>query len=328
MAVIKADGYGHGIELAATALASADEFAVSSIDDVATLRELGVTKPLTMLSAQFSSQELERLDNLVSLTIFDQHQLAALAQLKSNVKFKVWLKVDTGMGRLGYPPAQVALVYEQLMHCKSVSEIGLMSHLANADHPELTANQQQFELLDQLSNDFEFSEVSVLNSGGVCAFPQHCHQRVRPGLMLYGASPLTSENAASLGLRPAMTLSANLISIKQLPKGSFIGYGGSYQLTQDTRLGIVACGYGDGYPRHARNGTPVLVNGQRAALVGRVSMDMLAIDLNQVAAQVGDRAILWGAGNPIEEVAEFSGTIAYELMCGITSRVHRGIING
>jgi alanine racemase len=231
------------------------------------------------------------------------------------------------MGRLGFATDEVCDILDQLQAISWITEVGLMTHLANADEPADPMNQQQLALLEALAQQATFSEVSVLNSGGVCALNEFSFDRVRPGLMLYGASPLQKTSAAELDLRPAMTLSAELISVKTLKQGHTIGYGSTHRLDADTRIGVVACGYGDGYPRHAKTGTPVLINNVLAPLIGRVSMDMLVIDLTDVSAKVGDRAVLWGDGNSIEEIAAASGTIAYELMCSITTRVHREVLD-
>ena len=331
MAVIKADGYGHGMEVAATALVDADEFAVSSLDDAMRLRQHGVAKPITLLSAMYGRSEFEMLGKLkVRPTLFDECQIDLIEQLDLQEPLSVWIKVDSGMGRLGFAPQQIADVWQRLQGAVSVAGISLMTHLANADDPGHELNRQQIAVFQQLTEQHEFVQLSALNSGGTIAlgdFEQgQSFDVVRPGLMLYGASPLLSVSAHEIDLQPAMTFRSELISVKTLTGGSCVGYGSTTRLAKDTEVGIVACGYGDGYPRHAPPGTPVVVNGKAVPLIGRVSMDMLVVDLSGVGAEVGDEVILWGAANPIENIAKLAGTIAYELCCGITARVERIII--
>ncbi len=324
MAVIKADGYGHSMEEAAKALVNADEFGVSSLDDVERLRELSLNKPITLLSASLNADEysLCARDN-IRPTIYDWQQVDDLEHLVLTKPLNVWLKVDTGMGRLGFPTHEVPLVLARLKAANGVSEISLMTHLANADTPADPVNIKQLEEFAQIGKLDEFHQMSALNSAGIVGFSHHDYQMVRPGLMLYGISPQPEQSAQELGLRPAMSFHSELISVKQMSKGSSIGYGGTYELTKDSVIGIVACGYGDGYPRHAPSGTPVLVQGQKAELVGRVSMDMLAVDLKGIDAAVGQRVELWGRDNPIEQIASLASTIPYELTCSITGRVER-----
>ena len=327
MAVIKADAYGHGMEAAADALVEADQFAVSSLDDVLRLRRHGVNKNIIVLSASVNADELRQLSELaVQPVIYDHSQLAALENLDSSEELSVWLKVDSGMGRLGFSPEELSSVRQRVASMAAVKQLSLMTHLANADQTDHANTRQQLKLFEQLSQQGSYVQHSALNSGGICAYAESAFDVVRPGLMLYGVSPLQGVSAEDLGLRPAMTFCSELISVKQLPAGSPIGYGGSYVLEQDSKIGIIACGYGDGYPRHAVNGTPVSVNGGLQPLIGRVSMDMLAVDLGESRAEVGDSAVLWGVENPIEVIAESAGTIAYELSCGILPRVERIIV--
>ena len=201
-----------------------------------------------------------------------------------------------------------------------------MTHLANADNADHPSNQAQIDAIIALSEQFEFEQLSIANSAGLINFKNSQADQVRPGIMLYGISPIADKSASELGLKPVMTFKSKLISVKQLPAGSAVGYGSTYSLEVNSRIGVVACGYGDGYPRHAPSGTLVLVNGFYVPIIGRVSMDMITIDLGELPAQVGDEVILWGEDNPIEEVAASAGTIAYELCCGILPRVERVII--
>lgn len=327
MAVIKADGYGHGMELAADVLSAADEFAVNSLDDVHRLRSYGVDKTLNVLSASLDLQQLNKLSEWnVRSVFYDFAQLHTYEQINDDANLSIWLKVDTGMGRLGVLPDELGLVYKRLSAVPGISSISLMTHLANADNADHPSNQVQINSVRALSKQFEFAELSIANSAGVVNFSSSHADLIRPGVMLYGISPVNGKSAEALGLKPVMTFKSRLISVKSLPAGSAIGYGSRYSLDVDSRIGVVACGYGDGYPRHAPSGTLVFVNGFYVPIIGRVSMDMITVDLGELPAEVGDEVILWGAENPIEEVAASAGTIAYELCCGILPRVERVII--
>lgn len=325
MAVIKADGYGHGMETAAQALdGHVDEFAVNSLDDVFRLRDAGFNKAITVLSASFNLEELYQLnEHRARVTIYDVSQIAVLESIDKDLKMSIWLKADTGMGRLGFSPEELQPALHRLSAIQSVDQISLMTHLANADQTDHSANQVQISLFEELAELYDFTELSLLNSAGILGLPEHAYQWVRPGIMLYGISPLNNKSSEQLELKPAMTLKSKLISVRTLAAGSSVGYGSSYVVVEDTRIGVVACGYGDGYPRHAPTGTPVLINGEIVPLIGRVSMDMICVDLNRLSASVGDEVVLWGEGNPVEVVAERAGTIAYELVCRILPRVER-----
>jgi len=324
MAVIKADGYGHGMRSAALALESAEEFAVTCLDDVARLSMREFNKPMTLLSGRFATDKLNQMSaDQLRPVIYDYAQLASIEAINADAILDIWLKVDSGMGRLGFSLDDATILVGRLQSVEGIRSISAMTHLANADVPAHPENDRQLAAFAEFCANHPFREVSVLNSAGICAFASSAGDIVRPGLMLYGISPVQGKTSIDLGLKPVMTFKSELISVRQLPAGSAIGYGSTYTLDTDSRIGVVACGYGDGYPRHAVNGTPVLVNGMLAPLIGRVSMDLLTVDLGQVSAQVGDEVVLWGADNPIETVAESAGTIAYELTCGITSRVER-----
>jgi len=328
MAVIKADAYGHGMEVAARMLEDADEFAVVSIDDVLRLREAGIKKKLHLLSGVFNVEQLMMMSmQNVQPVIYDWEQLRMLEQLAPQAQLSVWIKVDTGMGRLGFLAEEMPEVIRRISVCTGLMDFSLMSHLANADNPDHPNNDRQCTVFKQLlANHPQCKAASLLNSAGIVSFSNAAYDAVRPGLILYGISPTLGQSAADLDLRPVMTLKSQLISVKRLPSGSPIGYAGTYTLDSDSKIGVVACGYGDGYPRHAPNGTPVLVNGMIVPLIGRVSMDMLAVDLGEMPAEIGDEVILWGANNPVEEVAREAGTIAYELCCGILPRVERVVV--
>lgn len=327
MAVIKADAYGHGMELVAQVLSGADEFAISDQDELRRLRANGVDKPVTLLSAHFNLSELEKmLDQDVRPTIYDLSQLEILEQLSTDASLSVWLKVDTGMGRLGLLANELPEALRRMQKIAAIKDISLMTHLANADNIDHPANEKQLAQFNNLSVSYPYKELSVLNSAGLVNFSDQARSIVRTGIMLYGISPIAGTQASSLGLQAVMTFKSKLISVKRLAAGSAIGYESTFVLDRDSRLGIVSCGYGDGYPRHTPSGTPVLVNGKLVPLVGRVSMDMLAVDLGDLPARIGDEVILWGEGNPIEVVAAAAATIPYTLCTGILPRVQRLII--
>ena len=313
--------------VAAQNLDEADEFGVTDFDDVQSLRAQGVAKPVTLLSSSFNSENLALFSQQgVRPVVYDYTQLAMFDDLPSKTSLDVWLKVDTGMGRLGFSIDEAHTALARLTALSVINSVSVMSHLANADQPEHPENQLQFTRFTEFVASHSFSQASILNSAGTIGFSEQAHDMVRPGLMLYGISPLNDSPAYDLGLQPVMTFTSEVISVRSLPAGSSIGYGSSYSLDADTRVAVISAGYGDGYPRHAPSGTPVLINGMLVPLIGRVSMDLISVDLGGVAAQVGDSAVLWGEGNPIENIAQLAGTIPYELTCGITSRVERVII--
>lgn len=327
MAVIKADGYGHSMEVAASALDQADEFAVTGLDDVERLRGQGIDKPITMLSPTFNTDDLNQMSaQRVRPVIYDLGQLDALSGLDPSAELDIWLKVDTGMGRLGLCIEDAHLIASRLLSHSGINSVSAMTHLANADDPEHPSNLRQIKQFLKFAEEHDFKQLSIMNSAGTVAFSDHAKDLVRPGVMLYGISPQSGTSAMSLNLRPAMTFKSELISIKRLPVGSPIGYGSRYALDSDSTIGVIACGYADGYPRHASSGTPVLINGMYVPLIGRVSMDLITVDLGEVRASVGDSVTLWGEANPVEQIAKLSGTIAYELICGITARVERIVI--
>jgi len=327
MAVIKANGYGHGMEVAAANLDKADEFAVSDLNDLSRLRSAGVGKPITLLSATFNLGEVNQLaEQNARPVIYDWTQLKLLEQLDADAQLHVWLKIDTGMGRLGFLLDEYQTALARLTANPSIASISLMTHLANADDQTHSGTKKQLDYFAELQAAYAWREVSILNSAGVVNFADSAFDMVRPGIMLYGISPVVDRSASQCDLTPVMTLRAKLLSIKRMPTGSTIGYGNSYTLDHDTRVGVVACGYGDGYPRHAPSGTPVLVNGFLVPLIGRVSMDMICVDLGELPASVGDDVTLWGADNPIEDVAKAADTIAYELICNVSERVERIVI--
>lgn len=322
LAVLKANGYGHGLERIANALPHADAFGVARIDEALALREAGIVKPIVLLEGFFSEENINTLAaNNLQTIVHNEQQLAAIVNANLTTPLKVWLKIDTGMHRLGINPEQLPAFYQALMQSKNVQHpIVLMSHLGCADDKSNPATQQQVCLFDELTSALP-SEKSMANSAGVLLWPESHYQWIRPGLLLYGVSPLSADNVIE-GIEPVMTLQSSLISVRQLAAGEAVGYGGTWTSEKSTTIGVVAIGYGDGYPRHATNGTPVLINNRRVPLIGRVSMDMISVDLgSQSQDKVGDIATLWGKDLPVEEVAAFATTIPYELLCNITRRV-------
>ena len=324
IAIIKANAYGHGITQIAKALTQADTFGVARVDEAIRLREAGIKTPILLLEGFNSVDELNLLHKYqLDSVIHNQEQLQILEKSASD-PVTVWLKIDSGMHRLGFNPNDVLNAYQRLEKCESVNQnIRLMTHLANADDKNDDKSLNQIDLFYQCIESLSDTEKSIANSAGILGWPQSHTSWNRPGIMLYGVSPFITGIAADHNLKPVMTLTSQLIAVKQVRKGNSIGYGGSYICDKDITIGVIAIGYGDGYPRHAKSGTPVLVNGKRCSLLGRVSMDMICVDLNEQAttAKVNDPVVLWGEDLAVEEIAEYAETIAYELLCGVTSRV-------
>ncbi len=320
MAVIKADGYGHGLLRAASALAEADGFALLDIQDAIRLREAGYRQTILLLEGFFDVADLPLVAHYqLSCVIHSAWQIALLEAYPKRKKLDVWVKVNTGMNRLGFAPNDVAQVLELLLCQRAVRDITLMTHFAHAD--EARGISQPLQLFNEIAADYRVSR-SLANSAALLRYRATHGDWVRPGIMLYGASPFADVTAQQLGLRPAMTLTSRIIAVQELRSGDEIGYGALFRADRPMRVGIVACGYADGYPRHAPGGTPMLVDGQKTRLLGRVSMDMLCVDLSALPdAGAGSIVTLWGEGMPIEEVATAAGTISYELMCALTARV-------
>jgi len=320
MAVIKANAYGHGLLRSAEALNEAEGFALLDVRDAIALREAGFRQTILLLEGFFTADELPLLAEYeLSTVIHNPQQLSMLDAYPRRNTLSVWLKLNAGMNRLGFAPEQVPAVMEKLKSHPAVGEVTLMMHFSHADEPEGVA--EQLERFKGLTAAYR-APRSLANSAALLRYPATHSEWVRPGIMLYGASPFTDTSAQQFGLRPVMTLSSEIISVRELKAGDRVGYAGLFRADKTMRIGTVACGYADGYPRHASTGTPILVNGMRTRTLGRVSMDMLAVDLSELTdADVGSRVTLWGAGLPVEEVASAAGTISYELMCALTSRV-------
>jgi alanine racemase len=329
MAVIKANGYGHGLVRIAKALYNADAFAVARVDEGVRLRKAGIKNGIAVLEGFTCAEELDELVNhQLDPLVHSVDQLEILESRKEHGACAVWLKLDTGMNRLGFKPKEFRQAYQRLNKCTIIRQpINLMTHLADADDRQGTVTLKQISLFnDTLADLFPdqalSNERSIANSAGILAWKEALADWVRPGVMLYGISPFSDSTGEQLGLRPVMSLHSRLISVKPIVKGDKVGYSGTWVCEKPTILGVVAIGYGDGYPRYAKSGTPVLVNGQRVPLIGRVSMDMITVDLKtQPDAKPGDPVTLWGCGLPIEEIALCAETIPYTLACGITQRV-------
>jgi alanine racemase len=321
MAVIKADAYGHGLLRCAETLASADGFALLDLRDAIRLREAGFRQPILLLEGAFSADDLPRIaGHGLACVIHSPHQLAMLdAAPHSSSKLAIWLKINSGMNRLGFATADVPAAMEKLRSHPAVRDITLMTHFSHAD--EAAGVAAQLQLFNELAAPYRVAR-SLANSAALLRYPQTHADWVRPGIMLYGASPFAETSPQALGLKPVMTLQTEIISVRELRARECIGYGGTFCADTTMRIGVAACGYADGYPRHASTGTPVLVNGQRTRTLGRVSMDMLCVDLSALPnAGVGSRVTLWGEGLPVDEVAGAAGTISYELLCAVTARV-------
>ncbi len=322
MAVIKADAYGHGVLLAADALQDADAFAVARVGEAVQLREAGVDKPLLVLAGAHDAEELaQAAKQQVELVVHHDAQLQLLENVRLSESVPVWLKLDTGMNRLGFSPSRTKEVLTRLEALPGVSRIaGVLTHLANADDLGDEMTKLQVQRFGEATADLDLP-LSIANSAGIMGWPSTHADWVRPGIMLYGASPFS---VLADELQPAMTFCARLISTKTVQRGEPVGYGGIWQAPETLPMGVVAAGYGDGYPREMPSGTPVLINGAEVPLVGRVSMDTLMVDLRtQPRARVGDEVILWGRGLPARVIAEAAETIPYTLFCGITARVRR-----
>jgi alanine racemase len=318
----------------ATTLSQAEALGVARIEEAITLRENGISQPIVVMKGFMTADELQQMvEYRLDAVLHTPSQIDLLEQASLTVRpeevreepsqrVAVWIKLDTGMHRLGFPPAAIAEVQRRLQGCAHVQKpLRYMTHFANADDLSSPVTEQQINVFMQTVCK-EDAPKSLANSAAIMRWPQTHADWVRPGIMLYGASPFLDTVGSKLGLQPVMTLVSCIIAVQNLRQGDQVGYGGRWTCPEDMPVALVAIGYGDGYPRHARNGTPVLVNGIRCALIGRVSMDLITVDLrNCPHAKLGDRVVLWGEGLPVEEVAECAETIAYEILCHVTARV-------
>lgn len=317
MSIVKADGYGHGVNRVGNALAASDAFGVASIEEAITLREGGIKNPITLLEGAFEFDELSLIEKLaLEPVVHTFEQLQMLLQHKTSIP--VWVKIDSGMHRLGFPLADVDSVIRALR--ANGNPIRCMTHLANAHDLADEITQRQLEKFESVTSTFD-GEKSVANSAGILGWPQTWSDWVRPGIMLYGVSPFADQTGAELGLTPVMTVRSQLISVREVPRGGTVGYGRGYVCEQTMPVGVIAFGYGDGYPRAAGTGTPILVKHQLTQVIGEASMDMLTVDLRGISdPKVGDEVTLWGAELPVETVAKAAGTIPYELLCRVRMR--------
>ena len=324
IAVVKADAYGHGLAHIATALPDAEMFAVATPLEAYTLRDAGIKQPILLLEGFFEEKELPKIvDNDLHLVVHHSPQIEALQRLKTDKPLNIWLKIDSGMNRLGFKTEELPQIEKDLAKVECINKpIRLMSHFASADDPKDCFTDQQLKTFLK-STKHLILERSMANSAGILEAHDAHFDWVRPGLVLYGCSPMVGTTGADYGLQPVMNLESQIMSIRHVKKGESTGYGRHWFAEKDTMIGLVAIGYGDGYPRHAKNGTPVWVNGRTVPLVGRVSMDMLAVELGaKHNDKIGDRVVLWGKELPAEVVAAHADTIAYTLSCGVTGRVH------
>jgi alanine racemase len=323
MAVVKANAYGHGLVSTALCLADADAFAVARMEEALALRGAGVRKPIVLLEGVFNSEQMaEAARQNLEIVVHEQEQISLIESFAGMHRFSVWLKIDTGMNRLGFRPARAPGAMTQLDALgERLHDLKLMTHFASSDEHDSRQTREQLARFDVLTQG-RANARSLANSAALFAEPESRADWVRPGLALYGVSPFGDRIGASLGLVPAMRLVSTVLAVREVPAGETVGYGGIWRAQRDSRIAIVAAGYGDGLPRALPNGTPVLVRGQRGELVGRVSMDMIAVDVTGIhGVQVGDTALLWGPELPVEEIAAHAGTISYELLCGVSQRV-------
>lgn len=328
MAVVKANAYGHGLLPTALCLSDADAFGVARIDEALALRGAGVRGRIVLLEGVFNAEQLaEAARQSLDIVVHEAEQLDLLEAAPAGQRFVVWLKIDTGMNRLGFRPTAAQSALRRLDGLGDrVLDLHLMTHFASADERDSSLTRQQLDRFDVLTQGRRAAR-SLANSAAIFSQPESQADWVRPGLALYGVSPFADQVGASLGLCPAMRLVSTVIAVREVPAGETVGYGGIWRAARDSRVAIVAGGYGDGLPRALPNGTPVLVRGARAQLAGRVSMDMIAVDVTGIGGvQVGDAALLWGPELPVEEIAAHAGTISYELLCAVSQRVPLALV--
>ncbi|MBA2652871.1 MAG: alanine racemase [Tatlockia sp.] len=327
IAMVKANAYGCGIQAIAPVLeGKVHAFGVACIEEAMAIRALGIRSDCVLFQSVFSPDELQLVAaHQFQLVIHQPHQLQWLIASPLKNKIKVWVKINTGMHRLGFMPAESYEVINAIANCPWVEdEIGLMTHLACADEPQHPANQHQLAIFKSLILPPVQLIKSIANSAAILGLAETHADLVRPGIMLYGVSPFANQTGQELGLIPVMRFVSAITAIHHYPAHAHIGYGGTWQTSKPSVIGIVAAGYGDGYPRHISQNTPVWLNGEQVPIVGRVSMDMLSIDLTDCSpAKIGDPVELWGAHIPVETIALSAGTIAYELLCQFSPRVRQ-----
>src|SRR5579871_2956859 len=323
MAVVKANAYGHGLVSTALALADADAFAVARLEEAIALRAAGLKRRIVLLEGVFNAEQLAEAGHLeLDMVVHQELQIALIEQERPARRHRLWLKVDTGMNRLGFRPERFAAAWQRLMQCLPAPlELRVLTHLSGADEEDGESTAAQLERLRPLVAGLP-AEISIANSAGILAWPETHAQWVRPGLALYGLSPFPGRRGMEFGLRPAMTLESTVIAVRDVLAGERVGYGGAWQAQCVSRIAIIAAGYGDGLLRSLASGASVLISQRRAPLVGRVSMDMIAADVTALpGVGVGDRVQLWGPQLPVEELSLAAGTIPYELICAVSQRV-------
>ncbi|HZO23560.1 MAG TPA: alanine racemase [Steroidobacteraceae bacterium] len=323
MAVVKANAYGHGLVPTSLALAEADAFAVARLEEGLALRGAGITQPIVLLEGVFAREHLlEAARHGFDLVVHDPLQIELLEEFGGAHRFLLWIKIDTGMNRLGFRPEEFPAALERVRRLQPAPlEIRLLTHLARADERDDVMTREQLQRFQSAVGHLDFA-TSIANSAGLFgSVPLGCAW-VRPGLALYGGSPYPKGCGLDLGLQPVMSLETCVIATRKVVRGETVGYGGSWRAQRDSVIAIIAAGYGDGLARNLPGGTPVLIDGSRAPIAGRVSMDMIAVDVTDLGGvYVGTRVMLWGNGLPVEEIARHAGTIPYELLCGVSQRV-------
>ncbi|MEM7304518.1 MAG: alanine racemase [Pseudomonadota bacterium] len=326
ISVVKAEAYGHGLAECAQALNQSDAFAVACASEAMELRATGILHPILCLQGFQDEKDLQLIaESNTQPVIHSDHQISLLKKYPHKQSIQVWLKIDTGMGRLGFPVEKALRAYQQLSELKCINKIRIMTHFSHADLLNDEITQRQLQRFESTCKQLPDTERSAANSAAAIAYSNSHYQWVRPGLSLYGVSPFQDNQCHPdiTELKPVMSVHAPIISIKQCKQGDQIGYGGHFTCPQDMRVGVVAIGYADGYPRTISQPLDVSVSGSHAPVIGRVSMDMITINLEHVDAEIGDDVELWGDDIPVNEVARAADTISYELLCGITGRLHR-----
>ena len=335
MAVVKANAYGHGLIDVAGALPDVDSFAVARLAEALALRESGILQPIVILSGVYSDKDLQTA--CVSGCEIVVHCLAQIERIEAHPELRaiVWLKLDTGMNRLGFPVSDGAALIARLNACPAVAGLRLMTHLANTHDTNDPMTDHQLRKFASIASTFH-GDISIANSGGIFGWPQSVRPDyllptsrvwIRPGIALYGISPYPEKNGTDLELKPVLQFESRLIAVKPVARGARVGYGGTWIADRDTTLGIIAAGYGDGYTRYLPAGTPVSINGRLAGLAGVVSMDLAAVDLGPDAVdRVGDIVVLWGDAIPVEEVARQAKALSYQLICGVMNREASSVI--
>ncbi|MET1078509.1 MAG: alanine racemase [Pseudomonas sp.] len=328
-AVVKANAYGHGVREVVSSLEAADGFAVACLEEAVTVRALHERARVLLLEGCFEPAEYRLASQLrLDVVVHDAAQAEALLAAELAAPLAVWLKLDSGMHRLGFNDRDLRHWHGRLVAAASVAELNVLSHLACADERGHPLIEEQLEAFLAVL-DLPFAQRSLANSAAVLTLPAAHMDWLRPGILLYGSSPFADLSAAQLGLKPAMRLTARLIAVREVAVGDTVGYGAAWLAQRPSRIGTVSCGYADGYPRQAPSGTPVAIGGRRVPLVGRVSMDLLCVDLTDAPqAQLGDEVELWGAQVPVDELAQACGTLGYELLTRVTARVPRRYSNG